>query len=225
MSGYLQRLVNAAAGGGDAVHPRTGSVFSPRVEETPAPMQLSQDNDPVAAAGPHARLRGTSPLAESADAATDVASESRPIPLFPAASELPAVRTVFSPPLVRAASPRDIDTLVHADERTREPQRAEHDRAPDVSGVEPMARDVAETSPIFPTRGGRTEPRTRSAEPKHLRSERQVGQRGEQPDDIQIHIGRIEVIAVPPPAPPAPKAPDRSVSLEAYLNRRDGRPR
>ncbi len=30
MSGYLQRLVDTAAGRGEAVHPRTGSIFSPR---------------------------------------------------------------------------------------------------------------------------------------------------------------------------------------------------
>jgi hypothetical protein len=46
-----------------------------------------------------------------------------------------------------------------------------------------------------------------------------------QPDDIQIHIGRIEVIAVPPAAPRPSKAPDRSLSLDTYLSRRDRRPR
>lgn len=47
-----------------------------------------------------------------------------------------------------------------------------------------------------------------------------------QPDEIQIHIGRIEVTAVPaPPAQRAPKAPDKGISLDAYLERRNGRPR
>jgi hypothetical protein len=39
-------------------------------------------------------------------------------------------------------------------------------------------------------------------------------------DDIQIHIGRIEVTAVHPPAPRTAKTPDRGPSLDAYLNRR-----
>jgi hypothetical protein len=44
-------------------------------------------------------------------------------------------------------------------------------------------------------------------------------------DEIEIHIGRIEVIAVPPPkAPPTPAKPARTgPSLEAYLRRRDRR--
>jgi hypothetical protein len=42
-----------------------------------------------------------------------------------------------------------------------------------------------------------------------------------EPDDIQIHIGRIEVIAAPPPAPRAPAAPaSRSTKLDDYLNGR-----
>jgi hypothetical protein len=43
-------------------------------------------------------------------------------------------------------------------------------------------------------------------------------------EEIQIHIGRIEVIAVPPPGTAAP-APSRSraTSLEDYLRRRNGR--
>jgi hypothetical protein len=45
-------------------------------------------------------------------------------------------------------------------------------------------------------------------------------------DDIQIHIGRIEVIAVPPPVQrPATAPPQKRLSLDEYLNRRNGRSR
>jgi len=45
-----------------------------------------------------------------------------------------------------------------------------------------------------------------------------------QPDEIQIHIGRIEVTAVPPPvAAPAARPVRKSQSLDDYLKRRDGR--
>jgi hypothetical protein len=47
-----------------------------------------------------------------------------------------------------------------------------------------------------------------------------------QPEDIQIHIGRIEVIAVPPPAArPAAAPARRGQSLDEYLSRSNGRSR
>lgn len=46
---------------------------------------------------------------------------------------------------------------------------------------------------------------------------------GRSPDDIQIHIGRIEVIAAPPAAPAPPPAPARkTMTLEDYLRRGTG---
>jgi hypothetical protein len=45
-----------------------------------------------------------------------------------------------------------------------------------------------------------------------------------QSDDIQIHIGRIEVVAVPQQAPrPAAPATRKGISLDEYLSRRNGR--
>jgi hypothetical protein len=44
-----------------------------------------------------------------------------------------------------------------------------------------------------------------------------------EPDEIQIHIGRIEVTAVPPPPlRPAPKPANKPLDLRAYLKRRGG---
>jgi hypothetical protein len=45
------------------------------------------------------------------------------------------------------------------------------------------------------------------------------------PEEIQIHIGRIEVTAVQPPARQAPKPSDTAMSLDAYLERRKGKAR
>ena len=43
-------------------------------------------------------------------------------------------------------------------------------------------------------------------------------------DDIQIHIGRVEVIAVPPAEPRRTPPPARKgLSLDEYLSRRNGR--
>ena len=44
-----------------------------------------------------------------------------------------------------------------------------------------------------------------------------------EPDDIQIQIGRIEVVAAPPRRPVAPKPPRVASSLGEYLRRRDGK--
>jgi hypothetical protein len=44
-------------------------------------------------------------------------------------------------------------------------------------------------------------------------------------DDIQIHIGRIEVVAVPPAAARSAAPARKSQTLDEYLKRRDGRAR
>ena len=62
-----------------------------------------------------------------------------------------------------------------------------------------------------------------SADKKDARAVRNSAALDRQTDEIQIHIGRIEVTAVHPPAPKAPKARDKEISLDAYLQRRDGR--
>jgi hypothetical protein len=48
--------------------------------------------------------------------------------------------------------------------------------------------------------------------------------RPREPDEIQIHIGRVEVLAVPQTrAPVIPKTQRKATNLDEYLRRRDGR--
>src|SRR5271166_4231620 len=66
-----------------------------------------------------------------------------------------------------------------------------------------------------------------SAARKKEQEQRDVSRRGVglpevEPDEIQIHIGRIEVTALPQaPAPPAAKPAPKSANLDEYLKRRD----
>jgi hypothetical protein len=112
--------------------------------------------------------------------------------------------------------------------RPGEPRvEATHSRIPavtDVRGTAPATPGTEEATPLLmapdgvldnaaaPLAGRRPPPR----EPRAPQAERQ-------PDEIQIHIGRIEVTAVPPPPPRVPRPPDRSLSLDDYLRRRSGR--
>jgi hypothetical protein len=87
------------------------------------------------------------------------------------------------------------------------PQRSEaHSAGPEALQFSTEARSMREASANL------------MAEGRSARAERE-------PDEIQIHIGRIEVTAVQPPAPRAPKPPDKAISLDAYLERRNGRAR
>lgn len=64
--------------------------------------------------------------------------------------------------------------------------------------------------------------RVRDAEPRH--SSRREAKPDREPDEIQIHIGRIEVLAVPPAPVSAPSKPaGKSPNLGDYLKLRHGR--
>jgi len=147
----------------------------------------------------------------------------------------------FAPPHVPPASdpgrPQE-DTFVSANQRA-----APTARFPESLHAEAAARPRV-ASPLFPSRGIEEQPmpaaELRESKRSHARAEARpaslpaalpTGRRRERPtplagyapaphapDEIQIHIGRIEVTAAPPPAaPPIRRPPRKTPSLDEYL--------
>lgn len=231
MSGYLQRLVDTAVGRRDAVHPRTGSIFSPRLDERRAPLQGWEETGHVALAQPAPDSHATPLALEPLEPPRGVSQGSEHAPLLPksVAPERRAAAQV--PPFLPPVSDSAGDPEGPFDDRTPEPVAATQRHPPATDA------DVHITVPVPRSREGGDafrpvmkparvfEAVTHAPESGDMPRQRHAARAAQQPDDIQIHIGRIEVTAVPPPAPRAPKAPDRSLSLDAYLSRRDGRTR
>jgi hypothetical protein len=106
------------------------------------------------------------------------------------------------------------------------PQRREHQVI--VTGVfRPLVAGIDGSAAEASILGGRHDPIASTALKQEKRSESRRGMKRPEvkSDDIQIHIGRIEVTAVPQPAAPtaAPRPAPKSASLSEYLKRRDTR--
>jgi hypothetical protein len=86
-----------------------------------------------------------------------------------------------------------------------------------------VTRRTDEPMAILMTPGGLFDAGTAVPGRRPLAREPHAPRAERQPDEIQIHIGRIEVTAVSAPAPRPPRPPDKSVSLDDYLRRRGGR--
>lgn len=203
MSGYLQRLVQTAAKPAQTVHPFAGSVFAaPREQES----------------------RGF-----ESEASVIAASQQQNAPEYnlsrrtaPASEYLPIASVSPAAPF---RSEGDTDTMPSwPEEFVQRSRQAANVEATDTDQPRAAASNQHEFHPLLPHEAVAAEnlpayPPLRSAIRDPNPNGRSAGfERAS--DDIQIHIGRIEVTAVHPPAPRAPKSPDRTLSLDAYLNRR-----
>lgn len=102
--------------------------------------------------------------------------------------------------------------------KNREPERALRDRfVPLVSEPQNLSNATA----ILPKMSTALPPALRN----DARAEMEARAVQREPDEILIHIGRIEVTAAPPAPPRAAAKPARkSLTLDDYLKRRHGRP-
>jgi len=134
----------------------------------------------------------------------------------------PAFAASVSEPSTSSSVPQ---AASHDDHKNLHPFAA-HEYSPIVVHSIPPTEPSAAIKPFQPPTLGEiqaalTRPNTRRQSPAIPPAPRTTPQ---QPDDIQIHIGRIEVVAVPPPAPRPAAAPARiGLNLDEYLSRRNGR--
>jgi hypothetical protein len=142
-------------------------------------------------------------------------------PLQEIVQRLTAATPTIEPEAFQPLLPRsEIDPKQSAD-----PPRAGASRQDRPESGSPEAtREVPRFEPIIPK--DLSPVRAAAGLVRRPRVELPPGPRSPQPpaDEIQIHIGRIEVVAVQPAAPrPATPPARKALSLDEYLSRRNGR--
>jgi hypothetical protein len=246
MNGYLQRMTLSAMNPGGSIHPVVGSVFSAakydRTPDTfPGDEEISSPDHPesptirspeaaqvlqATEAPPGLSVSPILPLQTPIGSPEQARQHQDPKPLSQEQSSLRRPATKFQ----EQEADKSESLSVRVDHEAEllveplEPQRQRRNHGVDIKGV---------YSPLVPEAvGGTASPGNFCALPNTVASATGKNQRdvsrqkpsAQEPDEIQIHIGRIEVTAVPPaPARPEAKPAARSVSLAEYLKRRDGR--
>jgi hypothetical protein len=218
MKGYLQRMAASAVRPPSVIHPLVGSIYAGRAfadagsglheEErwTTSPQPVGEERD--------ARMEpDASPFRKSAR--SEVAQRGSEPPAN-AASHRDAQRTSFRPLLSGAeaeiAAGR-YGSAADGERQTRSGDALEReDSAPESSFGALLPRESRSPLAVSGVRRAKSESFQHS-----IPVERE-------PDRVEIHIGRIEVTAVPQEAPrPAATRPRKSLDLGEYLKRRDGR--
>jgi hypothetical protein len=226
VSGYLQRMVSSALpsgayGGRSAIHPILGSIFSnPRSENRDTPLP------------PESNFFGGHEMKSSGEAPA-------PVP----------VRYPWAAPQASSIVPVEFRRLMPEKEEQIEPATVRATQAPPTADrsreTTEGARARATNQPVEFVRTQKEasvdaayRPQVdgnvpRSRPPEVLRDRVPAARDGEKKishpagrdrDEIQIHIGRIEVTAVPQaPARPAPRPARKTLSLDEYLKRGDRR--
>jgi hypothetical protein len=235
MSGYLHRLVHAVSHPRETLHPRTGSLFAPYRSEPDSPSEWFEQAETVETYPARSEPFTIGEPAETVQhPARSNHSQSAQRP--GTADEPPRIsetvrRSDVSPP---TASKARLDAVEQAVQLPRRlvARQAQHDvpESRGDAGVQsyvplllPQRSEAHGTRPETP-RFSAEAPSIREAR-KNLTAEGRLTRAEREPDEIQIHIGRIEVTAVQPSAPRAPTPPDKAISLDAYLERRNGRAR
>jgi hypothetical protein len=200
------------------IHPRVGSVFS--VPNVPTEQEeLNQSVEVSSTASP-----------DSDTYASEKPSQLNPHPaLFVPEEAESDPRLKVSQPSQPTTTPQN-QPMSSAFQPLLVPGSAEQNSsatpsAPPFRSVESKSSSPSTVIPVRAT--PMAAPHPPFHHPTIAQSQRQPDSRPrvhDEPEEIQIHIGRIEVSAISPtPNPTAVKAPRKSSSLDDYLRRRDRR--
>jgi hypothetical protein len=204
MSGYLQRLVQTAAHPAQTVHPFAGSVFAAPHDEKSQSRGFESEEFVIAA-----------PQQQNAPQYSPSRNTARPAEYRPSVPASAATRILLAgevdavPSWPEEIAPRPHPAANVAVTEISPPHDPEGARR-EFRALLPQEAVTPESLPTYAPL--RSEIRDRPQNGRSVTLERAS-------DEIQIHIGRIEVTAVQPPAPRAPKSPDRTPRLDAYLKR------
>jgi hypothetical protein len=213
MSGYLQRLVQTAAKPVQSVHPFVGSIFASSHDD----QQRGIESEEFAAATPAINRPASPTLPPQTVPQQNAQSEGVPFrkyrPITPVGVVTPrqtegeANALLFQQEQFAQWPHPSANTEETKVEQLLAPVTPQAEFHPLMS-QEPLAVETDLTHAPF------------QAKTRASGDNRRSVARERTSDDIQIHIGRIEVTAVHPPAPRTAKTRDRGPSLDAYLNRR-----
>ena len=232
MSGYLQRLARNAITPARSIHPAVGSIFSPPKDSMPAPLMEFEEIETV-------RNRAESvaqvpPAVPPRTVHAPASPESEARQGEPGRKEREPRPEAFRP---IAPLPRPSTTVVGTPRQTLPPSK-ELGSLPSLEAAQQAGIPVDDGdsyTPLLPPSTQTSDAGTElfnpsqtnvSAAPKKesFAAPRRAAASSAEPDEIQIHIGRIEVTAVPQAAPrPAAVPASKSINLDEYLRRGRGR--
>jgi hypothetical protein len=221
MSNFLQRVVATVIQPKVKLQPMLGSIFAPRTFYSPAefsPIEISSQT-----LIPDGDEPATAPRFDtSSQFFTKNALETEDRWLRSTAHEDSSVSrpnrspSAYQPLLPAFDSPRNLRTPAQSEALVEDSPLESLKPAADPAASPTSRQRLIAVSQSPPSR---LQPLDSPSNPRRF----QPAQR--EPDEIHIHIGRIEVAAIAEPAPrPAAAQARRSVNLDEYLRRSNGRP-
>jgi hypothetical protein len=241
MSGFLQRLASGVLHERGAIHPAAGTIWSaagatgPGMMEPPGtaePIEFSNEVrvPPADASAPAAMQQSAQQPANpqmqpsrnaavshrAAHGDTEQTAIAETVAFHPLVASLQR-RAVSTPP----PAPQANATMPQSQAGPSPRQQValpEHPGSQQMHWIEPAQSLVPPRIPVPAMTGARNAPSFLPPSQRHAQPAQSVV---EEPDSIEIHIGRIEVLAAPsrPAQPASPRSARKSLDLGEYLRR------
>ena len=229
MRGYLQRLAASALRPAEAVHPVLGSVFSPQDPSGDHPSFPPEEDTALSVEGMPAPL--VSPTQPSVET-QQISSRRSNAPGSDAASiRSSSFQTIEPRPKPRAESGDSFEPLLpHLRNEASPAQTSPAQESLLAEPPKPLLQFAHQA--FIPAGTGLSSPTIAGTHALANISSFRVNERNattsppakSEPDEIHIHIGRIEVTAVPQtPSRTSSKPQRKGISLDEYLKGRDRR--